>query len=151
MFHLQIRLFLSNQESGGPETTLLQDASQKNGYSSSVEDVNDGMTIYVKRPYGYLQSTKKSSANLSIIKTNINRYTDSRSTIKGEIKNLDDKVIDFIVLTFNLYNADGAQIGNTYASIDYLSPKTTWKFETEPINRPDLQFEKYASIYIGGI
>jgi hypothetical protein len=136
-------------ESRGPDLSLLDAANQKSMYSDAVEDVDGGKTIYVKRPYGYLQSTKESSANLSIVKTSIQHYSESRSTIKGEIKNLDDKVIDIIVLTFNLYNADGAQIGNAYATVDYLSPKATWKFETDPIERSDLQFEKYGSIYIG--
>jgi hypothetical protein len=113
------------------------------------EDPDAGTTLYLKRPFGYIQSTKASHANLSILKTSIERQSKSTSVIKGEIKNLDDKVIDLIVLTFNLYNADGAQIGNAYASIDYLSPKATWKFMTDPIERSDLQFEKYGSIYIG--
>ena len=129
--------------------SLLDSVNHETRYDTPVEDVNGGMTIFVKRPYGYIQSTKESNANLSIVKTSIERHSDSKSVIKGEVKNLDDKVIDIIVLTFNLYNADGTQIGNAYASVDYLSPKATWKFETDPIERTDLQFEKYASIYIG--
>jgi len=113
------------------------------------EQVDDSMTLYLKRPYGYIRSSADSGANLSIIKTYIERYSKSKAVIKGEIKNLDDKTIDLVVITFNLYNADGDQIGNAYASIDYLSPKTTWKFVTEPIERSDFQFERYGSIYIG--
>ncbi|PKL60463.1 MAG: hypothetical protein CVV33_02540 [Methanomicrobiales archaeon HGW-Methanomicrobiales-4] len=113
------------------------------------EGIGDGMTLYLKRPYGYIQSSQESQANLSIIKTSIERYSKSKAVIKGEIKNLDDKMIDLVVITFNLYNADGDQIGNAYASIDYLASKTTWKFMTDPIERSDFQFEKYASIYIG--
>jgi hypothetical protein len=113
------------------------------------EGINDGMELYLKRPYGYVRSTADSQANLSIVKTYIERYSKSKSVIRGEIKNLDDKTIDLVVITFNLYNADGDQIGNAYASIDYLSPKTTWKFTTDPIERSDFQFERYGSIYIG--
>ncbi len=113
------------------------------------EDAGPEMTLYVNRPYGYVQSTRASQANLSIVKTTIERYSKSKAVIRGEIKNLDDKTIDLVVVTFNLYNADGDQIGNAYASIDYLSPRSTWKFVTDPIERPDFQFERYGSIYVG--
>ncbi|PWR74075.1 FxLYD domain-containing protein [Methanospirillum lacunae] len=113
------------------------------------EDVTPGMTMYVQRPYGYIKSTQASQVNLSIIKTDIERISKSTSVIKGEIKNLDEKTIDLIVITFNLYNADGDQIGNAYTSIDYLAPKSTWKFVTDPIERSDFQFEQYGSIYVG--
>jgi hypothetical protein len=113
------------------------------------EDVIPGMTMYVQRPYGYIKSTQASQVKLSIIKTDIERISKSTSVIKGEIKNLDEKTIDLIVITFNLYNADGDQIGNAYASIDYLAPKSTWKFVTDPIDRSDFQFEQYGSIYVG--
>ena len=113
------------------------------------EQVTGGNVFFIKRPYGYIQSNRESQANLSIIKTNIDRYSNDNAVIRGEIKNLDDKTIDLIVITFNLFNADGYQIGNAYASIDYLAPKTTWKFRTDPIERSDFQFERYGSIYIG--
>jgi hypothetical protein len=113
------------------------------------EDVTPGMTLYVERPYGYIQSNRASQANLSIIKTYIERYSKSKAVIRGEIKNMDDKTIDLVVATFNLYNADGDQIGNAYASVDYLAPRTTWKFVTDPIERSDFQFEQYGSIYAG--
>ncbi len=113
------------------------------------EGVSEGMELYLKRPYGYIRSTSDTTANLSIVRTNIERYSKTKAVIKGEIKNLDDTVIDLVVVTFNLYNADGDQIGNAYASIDYLSPRTTWKFTTDIIERSDFQFERYGSIYIG--
>lgn len=113
------------------------------------EMIENGMTLYLKRPYGYVQTTADTGANLSIVKTEILRYSESRAVIKGEIKNLEDRMIDLIVITFNLYNADGDQIGNAYASIDYLSPKATWKFVTDPIERSDFQFERYGSIFVG--
>ena len=131
------------------DVPILDEVQYRAQSSVEKEDVHDGQTLYLKRPYGYIQSSQKSQGNLSIIKTSIERYSKSKAVIKGEIKNLDEKTIDLVVVTFNLYNADGNQIGNAYASIDYLGPKGTWKFMTDPIERSDFQFEKYASIYIG--
>lgn len=141
---------ISSLEAVPPDSVPVFDAVQYQSQSSiEKEDISSGLTLFLKRPYGYIQSTKESQANLSIVKTNIERSSKSKAVISGEIKNLDDKTIDLVVLTFNLYNADGDQIGNAYASIDYLSPKTSWKFMTDPIERSDFQFERYGSIYIG--
>jgi hypothetical protein len=137
------------QEAVSTSGVPVLDSAQYQAQGTVVKEGTDGMRLYLKRPYGYLQSSKGGQANLSIIKTSIERSSKSKAVIKGEIKNLDNKVIDLVVLTFNLYNADGDQIGNAYASIDYLSPQTSWKFSTDPIERSDFQFEKYASIYIG--
>lgn len=112
------------------------------------EEAN-GKKIFVTRPFGYLECTEDSPVNLSIKKTYIDRVSEDKAYIKGEIKNLDDKTIDLIVITFNLFNADGEQIGNAYASIDYLEPKKIWKFSTEPIIRSDFKFERYGSVFTG--
>ncbi|MDD1723874.1 MAG: FxLYD domain-containing protein, partial [Methanospirillum sp.] len=92
-----------------------------------------GRTFYVKRPFGYVECTEVGEATLSIIKTYVDRVSRDKAYIRGEIKNLDDKTIDVIILTFNLFNADGDQIGNAYVSLDYFGPKKTWEFSTEPI------------------
>jgi len=112
------------------------------------EDAN-GRTIFVSRPFGYLECTHDSQVNLSIKKTYIDRVSRDKAYIKGEIRNLDDKTIDLIVITFNLFNADGDQIGNAYASIDYLEPKKTWKYSTDAILRSDFKFERYGSVFTG--
>lgn len=112
------------------------------------EDSN-GRKIFVSRPFGYLECTEDSMVNLSIKKTYIDRISRDKAYIKGEIRNQDDKTIDIIVLTFNLFNADGDQIGNAYATIDYLEPKKTWKFSTDVIDRSDFKFERYGSIFTG--
>ncbi len=104
---------------------------------------------YVKRPYGYVASSKITKVNLSIVDTYVDRKSKNEAYIKGTIKNLDDKTIDVLVITFNLFNANGEQIDNAYVSIDYLGGKKTWKFSTDPITRSDFQFERYASIYAG--
>ncbi|HWQ66585.1 MAG TPA: FxLYD domain-containing protein [Methanospirillum sp.] len=136
-------------ESATGERVPVYDAVQYQTQSGVEKESSEGRAIFVKRPYGYIQSSQNGQANLSIIKTVIDRHSRDKAVIRGEIKNLDEKTIDLVIITFNLYNADGAQIGNAYASVDYLGPKTTWKFETEPIEKTDFQFERYASIYTG--
>ena len=119
----------------------IQETIQKEG--------TDGRKLFISRPFGYLECTEDTQVNLSIKKTYIDRVARDKAYIRGEIKNLDDKTIDIIVLTFNLFNADGNQIGNAYATIDYLEPKQIWKFSTDPITRSDFKFERYGSVFTG--
>jgi hypothetical protein len=127
----------------------VSDPAEYQSLESILDTNRDGMKYYVARPFGYQECTGDSDANLSIIKTYIDWVSGDEAYIRGEIKNLDDKTIDLIVITFNLFDANGDQIGNAYASIDYLEPKKTWKFSTEPIIKPAFKFERYGSIFTG--
>lgn len=49
--------------------------------------------------------------------------------ITGSIKNNTDKQYSYVQVTFNLYDADGAQIGTALANINNLEPNGTWKFK----------------------
>ena len=50
-------------------------------------------------------------------------------TITGSIKNNTDKQYSYVQVTFNLYDADGAQIGSALANINNLEPNGLWKFK----------------------
>jgi len=133
----------------GESPLPVYDTAQNQILDNIREESHAGQKLYVSRPFGYLECTGDSNVNLSIIKTYIDWVSGDEAFIKGEIKNLDDRTIDLIIITFNLYNADGHQIGNAYASINYLEPKNTWKFTTEPINTPGFKFERFGSIFTG--
>ena len=76
-------------------------------------------------PFGYLECTEDSQVNLSIRKTYIDRVARDKAYIKGEIRNLDDKTIAIILITFNLSYADGDQIATPMPTIDYLLSKNS--------------------------
>ncbi len=50
-------------------------------------------------------------------------------TIEGSIKNNTDKKYSYVQVTFNLYDADGAQIGSALANINNLEAEGLWKFK----------------------
>lgn len=127
----------------------LYDSVQYQIQDTIQKEETEGRRLFISRPFGYLECTEDNQVNLSIRKTYIDRVARDKAYIKGEIRNLDDKTIDIIVITFNLFNADGDQIGNAYATIDYLEPKKTWKFTTDPITRSDFKFERYGSVFTG--
>ena len=115
----------------------------------SLDKVIEKRKCYVSRPFGYMECMENDQVNLTIVRTYIDRVSKDKAYIRGEIRNQDDKTIDLIVITFNLFNANGEQIGNAYASIDYLEPKRTWKFSTEPILGSEFRFERFGSIFTG--
>lgn len=50
-------------------------------------------------------------------------------TIEGSIKNNTNKQYSYVQVTFNLYDADGAQIGSALANINNLEANGLWKFK----------------------
>ncbi len=59
------------------------------------------------------------------------KITDSIGTtyIEGEIKNNTDKTYSYVQVTFNLYDASGAQLGTAVDNINNLEPNATWKYK----------------------
>lgn len=60
-----------------------------------------------------------------------NETTDSIGTtyIQGEIKNNTDKTYSYVQVTFNLYDANGAQLGTAIDNINNLEPNGIWKYK----------------------
>ena len=50
-------------------------------------------------------------------------------TIEGTIKNNTNKQYSYVQVTFNLYDADGAQIGTAFTNINNLEANGLWKFK----------------------
>lgn len=49
--------------------------------------------------------------------------------VTGSIKNNTDKEYSYVQVTFNLYDAEGAQIGTAMANINNLEANGIWKFK----------------------
>ena len=49
--------------------------------------------------------------------------------VTGTIKNNTNKQYAYVQVTFNLYDADGAQIGTAMSNINNLEANGTWKFK----------------------
>lgn len=76
-------------------------------------------------------STSNNSTKEKFTLVSDERTTDSLGTtyIKGEIKNNTDKSYSYVQVTFNLYDADGAQLGTAVDNINNLEPNATWKYK----------------------
>lgn len=57
--------------------------------------------------------------------------------ITGTLVNNTDEDKSYLQIEYNLYDADGAQIGTAYANIDNLKAGGTWKFEAASMETPE--------------
>lgn len=57
--------------------------------------------------------------------------------INGTLTNNTDNEVSYIQVEYNLYDADGAQIGTALANTNNLQPGGTWKFEAVGTASPD--------------
>ena len=57
--------------------------------------------------------------------------------ISGTLTNNTDNEVSYIQVEYNLYDADGAQVGTALANTNNLQPGGTWKFEAVGTASPD--------------
>ena len=107
----------------------------------------DSSTLLVQRPYGYVLTTRYNEVNLALHSSDLDRSGQDGPVIRGTVRNANPEEIGFSMIVFNLFDASGNQIGNAYASIDFLAPRTNWRFVTDPIPNPDLQFYRFAHFF----
>ena len=120
------------------------DASQVESASPSA---SHSSTLLVQRPYGYVLTTHYNDANLSLHASTLDKSGKDGAVIRGTVNNKNQEEIGIAIIAFNLFDASGNQIGNAYASIDFLAPRTNWRFVTDPIPNPDLQFYRFAHFF----
>jgi len=69
------------------------------------------------------------SSNLELLPGyNATRGEYGNVEIVGKVKNNGSKEFSYVQVTFNLYDASGAQIGSAMANVNNLEPQGIWKF-----------------------
>lgn len=66
--------------------------------------------------------------------------------IEGEIKNNTDKIYSYVEVTFNLYDANGAQLGTAMDNINNLEPNATWKYKAIGLTTEEVATYKLVEI-----
>ncbi|MEM2124210.1 MAG: FxLYD domain-containing protein [Methanolinea sp.] len=101
----------------------------------------------VATPYGYVLTRPSPRTRISIIEVREETVGDGEKILAGKIKNDEPATIGHITVQFNLYNANGQLVGNTYASVNSLAPQKTWKFATQPFPARDYHHYELAEIF----
>ncbi len=103
---------------------------------------------YIQRPYGYTEFVSVPS-DVAIAETHIVQDSSGNRFVAGTLRNKATTRADFVQITFNLFNSNGAQVGNAIASVYYLRGGSDWKFQAEPAVPADYQYHETAAIFVG--
>jgi hypothetical protein len=72
--------------------------------------------------------------NLELVSYDQGQTQFGSPTITGIVKNNRSRAYSYVQITFNLYDADGHQIGTALDNINGLQPDGTWRFEAAVLN-----------------
>jgi len=103
----------------------------------------------VKRPYGYHQYIYHPGYLVTPVESHVETDQSGNQVIVGRVKNEGSETIDLVVVTINLYNSNGYQIGNRYASADFLKPGRSYMYTTSPITEKGFAFHEIADVFAG--
>ncbi|NYT16508.1 MAG: DUF3426 domain-containing protein [Methanomicrobiales archaeon] len=101
---------------------------------------------YIKRSYGYVPITAPPENSLTYIEATGTKDASGMVTISGRIKNDGPGSLNFLHVTYTLFDANGNILDNAYASVEYVPAGKTWKFTTEPVRAPGYQYFELARI-----
>lgn len=121
-----------------PESVVTRDIS------TTVQPHSGG---YVKKPYGYVYFEESITPSVSVVETKVETDVSGQKFITGRIRNTGTGKIDHLTIVFNLYDANGDMLGNTYASIDNLEAGKTWRFRTESFESQNFQYSELSEIF----
>ncbi len=115
----------------------------QNMYASAIDQAIDDATVSTTD--GTVASAETTSADDAAASDNASKYTiadeaidgdEWSSKITGTFTNTSGKEFSYISVSYNLYDADGNQIGTAVDSTSNLADGGTWKFEaygSEPL------------------
>jgi hypothetical protein len=113
----------------------------------SIVVVPEGSEKFVARPWGYEKFVANPSLHATLQETRVETDSSGRLYLTGRIKNDSEFTAEYIEATFNIYNANGALIGNAVASAYFLPPGKTWVFRTNSFDATSYQFNELAEIF----
>lgn len=105
---------------------------------------------------GAIASAGGSGENTNEVKEATERFTlvsDEMTTdsigscyIEGTIQNNTDKSYTYVQVTFNIYDANGNQLGTAVDNINNLEPNATWKYKAIGLTTEKVQSYKFVEI-----
>lgn len=101
---------------------------------------------YVERSYGYVPYASPPEHRLTYIDASGSKDASGMVTITGRIKNEGPGTLNYLHVTYTLFDSGGNIIGNAHASVEYLSPGKTWRFTTEPVRADAYQYFELARV-----
>lgn len=103
----------------------------QSAYSSAIDEATKGIVSTEDGSSVAAASTSAESgaANKYSIADEQMTGDDYTTTISGTFTNLTDSQLGYVSVSYNLFDADGNQLGTAYANTSNLDAGGTWKFE----------------------
>ena len=97
-------------------------------YSAAIDEATD-TTIDVSTTDQGAADTQGASSEYEISGETLDDSNEYYAVMTVTFTNNSDEELSTISITYNLYDADGTQIGNAYASASNVAPGSSWAFE----------------------
>lgn len=103
----------------------------QSAYSSAIDEATKGTISTEDGSSAAAASTSAESATADKYSIADEQMTgdDYTTTISGTFTNLTDSQLGYVSVSYNLFDADGNQLGTAYANTSNLDAAGTWKFE----------------------
>ena len=103
----------------------------QSAYSSAIDEATKGTISTEDGSSAAAASTSAESATADKYSIADEQMTgdDYTPTISGTFTNLTDSQLGYVSVSYNLFDADGNQLGTAYANTSNLDAGGTWKFE----------------------
>ena len=107
----------------------------------------EGSEKFVSRSWGYEKFVANPALHATLQETRVETDSSGRLYLTGRIKNDSQAKIEFVQVTFNIYNANGALIDNAIANAYFLPAGKTWVYTTNSFDASTYQFNELAEIF----
>jgi len=104
------------------------------------------MSGYIEYSYGYVPYTIPPDNKLTYIDASGTKDASGMVIIAGRIKNEGPGSLNYLHVTFTLFDSNGNVLDNAHASVEYLPSGKTWRFITEPVKADDYQYFELAKV-----
>ncbi len=147
---------LSPEEIGGqPQVTSTPTMSTApTGRATVSETGQEGIIVlpegsekFVSRTWGYEKFVANPALHATLQETTVKTDSLGNLYLTGRIKNDGQATIEYVQVTFNIYNANGALIGNAIANAYFLPAGKTWVYTTNSFDATTYQFNELAEIF----
>ena len=101
---------------------------------------------YIERSYGYVPYTTPPDHRLTYIDASGTKDASGMVTITGRIKNEGPGSLNYLHVTYTLFDANGNVLTNAHASVEYLDSGKIWRFMTEPVRADNYQYFELARV-----
>jgi hypothetical protein len=130
---------MSTTPTGGPSATV---TSQE-----GVIVLPEGSEKFVSRTWGYEKFVANPALHATLQETRLETDSLGNLYLTGRIKNDGQARIEYVQVTFNIYNANGALINNAVANAYFLPAGKTWVYTTNSFDASTYQFNELAEIF----